>query len=442
MEYVLIIAAVVLGGVIGYLVAYVRLTEEKALLIGVREKLQAKVDGLTTQLTEEKTEFAAQKEEIKAAALQRIDQLRQQYDDQLDELRDMQDRQLQQHSVLLREQINSASEHILKRRSAELSDNNRDQLSAILDPLRENIRQMREAVEKSDREHATTIARLDASIRENLRQAQEVGERADKLAQALTSENKTQGNFGELRLKTLLQNMGLEEGVQYEEQVTMRDNNGATIHDDEEGRRLQPDVILHFPDRRDVIIDAKMSLKAFEDYFNAPSEETKAFALQRHLDSMRNHVRELARKNYSKYLENGHNKLDFVLMYVFSESALQLALSQAPQLWKWAYQQGVIIAGSQNLYMILKVLEMTWRQVRQADNQEAIMRTADELINRVQLFYERLMTVDEQLDKTREAFDDLRRSTANDGKSIVTSARQLIEYGAKENPKRKRRLTE
>lgn len=442
MEYVLIIAAVVLGGVIGYLVAYVRLTEEKALLIGVREKLQAKVDGLTTQLTEEKTEFAAQKEEIKTAALQRIDQLRQQYDDQLDELRDMQDRQLQQHSVLLREQINSASEHILKRRSAELSDHNRDQLSAILDPLRENIRQMREAVEKSDREHATTIARLDASIRENLRQAQEVGERADKLAQALTSENKTQGNFGELRLKTLLQNMGLEEGVQYEEQVTMRDNNGATIHDDEEGRRLQPDVILHFPDRRDVIIDAKMSLKAFEDYFNAPSEETKAIALQRHLDSMRNHVRELARKNYSKYLENGHNKLDFVLMYVFSESALQLALSQAPQLWKWAYQQGVIIAGSQNLYMILKVLEMTWRQVRQADNQEAIMRTADELINRVQLFYERLMTVDEQLDKTREAFDDLRRSTANDGKSIVTSARQLIEYGAKENPKRKRRLTE
>ena len=442
MEYVLIIAAVVLGGVIGYLVAYVRLTEEKALLIGARENLQAKVDGLTAQLTEEKTEFAAQKEEIKTAALQRIDQLRQQYDDQLDELRDMQDRQLQQHSVLLREQINSASENILKRRSAELSDNNRDQLSAILDPLRENIRQMREAVEKSDREHATTIARLDASIRENLRQAQEVGERADKLAQALTSENKTQGNFGELRLKTLLQNMGLEEGIQYEEQVTMRDVSGAAIHDDEVGRRLQPDVILHFPDRRDVIIDAKMSLKAFEDYFNAPSEETKAIALQRHLDSMRNHVRELARKNYSKYLDNGHNKLDFVLMYVFSESALQLALSQAPQLWKWAYEQGVIIAGSQNLYMILKVLEMTWRQVRQADNQEAIMKTADELINRVQLFYERLMTVDEQLDKTREAFDDLRRSTATDGKSIVTSARQLIEYGAKENPKRKRRLTE
>ena len=143
MEYVLIIAAVVLGGVIGYLVAHVRLTEEKALLIGVREKLQSKVDSLTAQLAEEKTEFAAEKEEIKTEALQRIDQLRQQYDDQLDELRDMQDRQLQQHSVLLREQINSASEHILKRRSAELSHNNKDQLAAILDPLRENIGQMR-----------------------------------------------------------------------------------------------------------------------------------------------------------------------------------------------------------------------------------------------------------------------------------------------------------
>ena len=288
----------------------------------------------------------------------------------------------------------------------------------------------------------TTIARLDASIRENLRQAQEVGERADKLAQALTSENKTQGNFGELRLKTLLENMGLEEGVQYEEQVTMRGSDGMAIHEEEEGHRLQPDVILHFPDQRDVIIDSKMSLKAFEDYFNAPSEETKAVALRRHVESMRNHVRELARKNYSKYIENGHHKLDFVLMYVFSESALQLALSQDPKLWKSAYQQGVIIVGSQNLYMILKVLEMTWRQVRQAENQEAIMKTADELINRVQLFYERLMNVDEQLDKTREAFDDLRRSASAEGKSIVTTARQLIEYGAKENPKRRRRLTE
>lgn len=442
MEYLFVALALALGSVVGYLLAYVRHTEQKTQLIGMREKLQAQVEALTAQLAEEKEEALEQKEEIKAAALRRTEELRRQFNDQLAELRNMQDRQLQQHTMLIKEQFNTASEQILKRRSAELSTNNKDMLSTILDPLRENIRQMREAVEKSDREHATTIARLDASIRENLRQAQEVGERADKLAQALTSENKTQGNFGELRLKTLLENMGLEEGIQYEEQVTLRNADGSAVHEEEEGHRLQPDVILHFPDQRDVIIDSKMSLKAFEDYFNAPSEETRAVALQRHLESMRSHVKELARKNYSKYLETGHHKLDFVLMYVFSESALQLALSQDPQLWKTAYQQGVIIVGSQNLYMILKVLEMTWRQVRQADNQEAIMKTADELVNRVQLFYERLMNADEQLDKTREAFDDLRRSASADGKSIITSARQLIAYGAKENPKRKRRLTE
>ena len=144
MEYVLIVAAVVLGGVIGYLVAFVRQTEEKAHLIGVREKLQAKVDALSVQLADDRTEFAAQKEEMKSAALRRIEEQRQQYNDQLAELRNMHDRQLQQHTMLIKEQFNNASETILKRRSAELSMKNKDQLSAILDPLRENIKQMRD----------------------------------------------------------------------------------------------------------------------------------------------------------------------------------------------------------------------------------------------------------------------------------------------------------
>ena len=413
--FVFLLVGLVLGLVVGMLLTKSRMLEEKTSLVASRNVLQNETDQLRRQLSEQEKRHTSQ----------------------IDELRQQQKEQLEQQSVLIREQINNASEQILKKRAEELQRNNTEQLSTILTPLHERLQQMREAVEKSERGQSLAMERLDAVIKENLRQVHEVGERADKLAEALTSENKTQGDFGELRLRTLLINMGLEEGVQFEEQATMRDERGKTIYEEENGRRMMPDVILHFPDDRDVIIDSKMSLKAFEEYFNAESEEDKARALTRHIASVRSHVKELAHKNYSSYIRKGRQKLDFVLMYVYSESALQLALANDVTLWKEAYDQGVVISGSQNLYMILRVLEMTWRQVRQAENQEEIMKVADEVVNRVQMFYERFLDVEDQLEKTRKAFDSLKTNTSPSGKSIITAASKLLDYGAKENPKRK-----
>lgn len=413
--FVFLLVGLVLGLVVGMLLTKSRMLEEKTSLVASRNVLQNETDQLRRQLSEQEKRHTSQ----------------------IDELRQQQKEQLEQQSALIREQINNASEQILKKRAEELQRNNTEQLSTILTPLHERLQQMREAVEKSERGQSLAMERLDAVIKENLRQVHEVGERADKLAEALTSENKTQGDFGELRLRTLLINMGLEEGVQFEEQATMRDERGKTIYEEENGRRMMPDVILHFPDDRDVIIDSKMSLKAFEEYFNAESEEDKDRALTRHIASVRSHVKELAHKNYSSYIRKGRQKLDFVLMYVYSESALQLALANDVTLWKEAYDQGVVISGSQNLYMILRVLEMTWRQVRQAENQEEIMKVADEVVNRVQMFYERFLDVEDQLEKTRKAFDSLKTNTSPSGKSIITAASKLLDYGARENPKRK-----
>ena len=238
----------------------------------------------------------------------------------------------------------------------------------------------------------------------------------------------------------MLEEMGLEEGVQFEEQVTMRDEYGRAIHDADEGHRLVPDVILHFPDQRDVIIDSKMSFTAFQDYHNAKTDEEREAALRRHLMSVRQHVNELSRKNYSHYIREGRHRLDFVMMYVFSESALQLALGADPSLWKWAYDNGVIIAGSQSLFIMLRVLEMSWKQMRQVENQQGMMKVASQVVERVQIFYERFLKVDEQLHKTSEAFDELKRSTSTSGVSITTAATKLLKYGAQENPKRRQRL--
>lgn len=355
------------------------------------------------------------------------------------EERQQQEEQMRQQLSLIREQMNSASEKILKERAEQLSAVNKEQLSGILTPLQTHIQQMREAVERSDREHNSTMQRLDATIKTSIEQSRQVGERADKLAQALTGENKTQGNFGELRLKQLLEGMGLQEGEQFTLQETIRDKDGNVVYE-EEGHRLIPDAILHFPDKRDVIIDSKMSFTAFEDYHNAETEAQRQDALKRHLTSMRNHVNELARKNYSKYIAEGHAKLDFVLMYVFSESALQLALSNDATLWKDAYDRGVIITGSQNLYTMLRVLEMTWKQVRQVENQQKIMECANMIVDRVQLFAERFENVKQQLQKTQDSFDKLESITAESGQSILTPASRLLKMGASQNPKRKKQL--
>ena len=160
-------------------------------------------------------------------------------------------------------------------------------------------------------------------------------------------------------------------------------------------------------------------------------------ALRRHLASMRQHVRELAQKQYFRYAKSDKGRLDFVLMYVFQESALQLALQSDTTLWKDAYDQGVVISGSQSLYMTLRVLELTWKQTRQVENQEKMMQCANTLVERVQLFAERFARVDDMLQKTRQAFDDVNTVTATTGKSITTAARQLLRYGAQENKKKK-----
>ena len=448
MNVFLFILAILASSFLGFVIGNLRMggvrTEAKMLRDDNR-KISAELEKTrqeTERIQSENTMLVAKREVLAAKVLSaenQLEEMKEQFQKQIAQMQELHEKMTEKQSELIQQQFNTVSEQILKRRAEELSDTNQQQMMTILGPLRENLKQMREAVEKSDRQHSVTIERLDASIRENMKQAERVGERADKLAQALMSENKTQGNFGELRLRTLLENMGMENGVQFDEQVTMREHTGKTVLD-ENGKRLQPDVILHFPDHRDVIIDSKISLKAFEEYVNSPGETEKEIALQRHLESVKSHVRELSKKNYSNYLQSSNNKLDFVLMYVFSESALQTALSADTSLWKWAYERGVVITGSQNLFMILKVLELSWRQLRQAENQEAIMKAADEIINRVQLFYERFVLVEEQLDKTREAFDELKRSTASEGKSVITSARKLIDYGAKENPKRKLQL--
>lgn len=433
---VIAIICLALGALVGYLFSHGKTASLQAMF----DMLSVENERLKGEKEQIKQEYAQQLQTEKEEYAQQLQMEKDEFAQQLQTLREDQQKQVEQQINLLKEQMTTTSEKILMQRSQQLSQTNQEQLAAILNPLRTEINQMKETVDKSGREHATSMERLDASIKANMEKASMLSERADRLANALTGQNKTQGDFGELRLRQLLEDMGLEEGVQFEEQTTMKDSNGRVIYDEEDGSRMIPDVILHFPDHRDVIIDSKMSFTAYVDYQNAQTDEERKAALDRHVASVRQHVNELSRKNYSKYLKTDSSKLDFVVMYIFQESALQLALASAPTLWKEAYDNGVVISGSQNLYMMLRVLEMTWKQVRQVENQQKIVEAANSVIDRVQLFYERFLKVDEMLERTRAAFNDVKTVTASSGQSITVAAGKLLKYGATENPKRKARL--
>ena len=400
--------------------------------VGVYFAMRSQVQAAKERNTSTEQQMRDQQETFR----QQMQALQESQQQQMRTQQESQQQQMQQQMALLREQMSTTSERVLKERAVELSAVNSEQLSKILTPLQQNLQLMRTQTEKMQKDHDDSLRELKAAIQINMERERAMGEQTERLAQALTGQNKIQGNFGELKLSQILEQMELERGLQYDTQETMRDAQGRPITS-EEGRRMVPDAVLHFPDGRDVIIDSKMSFTAFVDYQNAEDEASRNEALRRHIASMRQHVRELAQKQYFRYAKSDKGRLDFVLMYVFQESALQLALQNDTTLWKEAYDQGVVISGSQSLYMTLRVLELTWKQTRQVENQEKMMQCANTLVERVQLFAERFARVGELLDKTRRSFDDLTVVTAPSGPSITTAARNLLRYGAQENKKKK-----
>lgn len=360
---------------------------------------------------------------------------------QLAALKEMNKEQVKSQMELIREQMQTTSEKVLKRRQEELDAENREQVSKIIDPLQRSLKDMQEALDKTKEQQAEALTRLDETIKINMQRSEAIGETADRLTRALTGEVKVQGNFGELKLKQLLEDLELKEGEQFDTQETLKDKAGKAVRGDD-GRGMIPDFILHFPNNRHVVVDSKMSLTDYERYMNAEDgTPEKSQYLRAHIDSVRTQVRRLARKEYTRYLPEGYNRLNFAIMYVPIEGALNLALLNDTTLWREAYDEGVMILGPQTMYMNLRVLEMMWTQVRQLTNQQAMMDAANTVIERVQDFGQRFADVEASMNDTLKKMTRLRITTSDNGPSIITAARNLLKAGAREN-KKKKSLTE
>lgn len=388
------------------------------------------------QLEAEKKNTAEQIEQLKAHSAEQLALAKDAHDKQLEALRKMNREQVDAQLKMMKEQMMATSEEVLKLRQKELGEANREQVSKIVDPLQKSLKDMREALDDSKEKHQEALHKLDATIQANIKNSVHLNDTAERLTRALTGEVKVQGNFGELKLRQLLEDLGLKEGEQYSSQSHLRDRLGNLVKDDD-GKGLIPDFILHFPNNRDVVVDSKMSFTAFERYVNTEVPEEKTLHLKEHILSVRAQVDRLAKKDYSKYLKEGYGKLNFVIMYIHTEGALNLALLNDSTLWREAYDKGVLILGPQTMYMNLRILELMWTQVRQLQNQEEMIKQANLIVERTQDFASRFATVEGKMRETVKAMDQLKVTTSDGGPSIIRAAKQLVAAGARENKKKK-----
>ena len=257
---------------------------------------------------------------------------------------------------------------------------------------------------------------------------------ADELANALKHGTKVQGDWGETVLNELLESQGLVSGIHYDIQSLIRDERGNVIKN-ETGSMLRPDIILHLDQKRDVVIDSKVSLTSFIDYVNADNEEERNKFLKAHIDSLWKHVTELAAKDYSSYIKYPKLRIDYVIMFVPNTGALWAALNVDTGLWRRAMEKNVFIADEQTLFAALRIINMTWSQIEQAQNHEKVYDLANEILDRVGQFVKKYEAIGKALENASKAYEEGERKLSPSGQSILQTCAKLEKLGARQSDK-------
>ncbi|MBQ3607063.1 MAG: DNA recombination protein RmuC [Bacteroidales bacterium] len=341
---------------------------------------------------------------------------------------------------MMKAQMTAESERVLKEREEELERRAKalfENLSAGLD---KDINNMKDAFEKNRMAHVAASQRMkeniDNAVRSLREQTLSIGDKADNLADALKGRNKTQGNWGEVILDNLFTSEGLREGRDYDKEETLRDEHGNVVYNEDTDRRMRPDFILHYPDGNDVVVDSKVVLTAMYDYYSTDDEQMKADAMARNLAAMKEQVRRLARKDYSRYLRPGHKMLDFVIMFVPVYSALRMAYEADRNLWQEAYEQGVLITTEETMMPFLRMISIAWKSHEQVANQQQIIAAAEMMLARVSDFCTAHAKMGERLEEALKYYEVCDRKLRERGQSIVGAANKLISYGVPRNPKK------
>ncbi|WP_336988748.1 DNA recombination protein RmuC [Aeromonas hydrophila] len=327
--------------------------------------------------------------------------------------------QLQQEAEQrLSQQFENLANRIFEQNSGNFRELNQNSLDLLLTPLKEQLEGFRRQVGET---HAQETAQRH-SLKFELERLAELNarmtEEAAALTRALKGDSKQQGNWGEVVLARILSECGLREGHEYHTQVNI---------EVDKGKRYQPDVIVHLPQDKDIIIDAKVSLTAYERWYNSDDELEKAVALKEHVASVRNHIRELGRKDYQQL--PGVRTLDYVLMFVAVEPAFLTAVEADPSLVRFGLDNNILLVSPTNLMVALRTIENLWRYERQNQNARQIAERAGRLYEKLRLFVEEMQQLGGSLHRAQESYDKAMGRLVNGRGNLIAQVERFRELG-------------
>lgn len=343
---------------------------------------------------------------------EKLSSQRTQYESQLAMLNDA--------KTTLTKEFENLANRIFDDKQEKFSMQSKEALETSLNPLRRDIGDFKKQVESAYDKENSDRNKLVGQISELQKQTRQISSDALNLANALKGDNKVQGNWGEFILEKLLEDSGLSNGREYTTQKALKDL---------DGRRRNPDVIIHLPEGRDIVIDAKVSLVDYERYFHAEDDETKKQCLRQHLASLNAHIRGLSGKDYEQL--EGVNSLDFVLIFIPVESAFMLALDHSPEIMKDAYDRGIILVSPSTLMVTLRTIKNLWRYADQNLNAQLIADKAGSLYDQFVLYVEALDDIGRHLDKSREVWDVAHKRLVTGRGNLVKRTQELKTLGAK-----------
>ncbi|WP_101689053.1 DNA recombination protein RmuC [Dysgonomonas massiliensis] len=337
----------------------------------------------------------------------------------------------QQEELLnTRQQLNKdfqvLANQILEEKTSRFTVTNRENIEAILKPLNEKLIEFKSKVEETYDKESKQRFSLEERIRELVALNNQISNDANNLTKALKGNNKIQGNWGEMILESILEKSGLKKGEEYFVQETLKDEHGNTLQNNE-GSRMQPDIIVEYPGGRKIVIDSKVSLNAYIKYVESEDDAEKAIAEKEHLISIKQHIDELSRKSYQDYIDS----LDFVMMFVPNEPAYILAMQLDSSLWDYAYRKRILLISPTNLIASLKVVADLWKREYQSRNAQEIANRGAMLYDKFVGFVESLQDVGKSIEKSQRSYDKAFSQLKDGNGNLIRQAEMLKELGIK-----------
>ncbi len=391
MEIILLIVGIVIGIIIGWLFAKSKQTP------AADNSSSEKIIELTRELATQSTLNKSLEEKLKSQK-EEVENLKKSFSVEFENL----------------------ANKILEEKSKKFAEQNKTNLETILNPLKENISKFEKKVDETYKTEANERNSLKGEIKTLITLNKQISEEANNLAKALKGDSKKQGNWGEIILEKVLERSGLQKGVEYEMQVSMNA---------EDGKRVQPDVIVKLPDNKHVVIDSKVSLTAYEIFVNATADDEREKNLQSHISSVKTHVKGLSEKNY--HALNGMNSPDFVLLFMPIESSFSLAVQADNELFNYAWERKIVIVSPSTLLATLRTIASIWKQERQTRNALEIARQSGELYDKFVGFLGDLIEVGKKMDATKKSYEEAMNKFSSGRGNLIKRAETIKELGAK-----------